>query len=116
VSGENKITRLKRVIERDRTAVAMACASIRQALVAREWMREGRGSYSWDDDRWMAEFGVALDEIYLSLAQLRAIASDLTDSPVTQTEVDAARASLKIVPPQLVPAPHQAAERRGEGE
>lgn len=83
--------RLRRVIERDRSRVSEVIYAVRKAIIAREWLRLGRGSYEYDDDRWKDEFGKALDEIQISLEPLRQIACDLSDSPVIRSEVIRAR-------------------------
>ncbi len=89
-----EIERLQAVNEQDRTAVAEGLQTIFQAIKGREWLRLGRGSYEWDDDRWKDEFGAALDEIWDALEPLRQIAGNLKDCPATQAAVDAARAQM----------------------
>lgn len=82
---------LEAVIERDRTEVARGVHGIKAALHNYAWLTEGRGSYEWDDDRWRDEFGRAVDLVLERLAPLERIAGDLSDSPKTQGEVEAAR-------------------------
>lgn len=89
VYGE--INRLKAVIERDRWAVATIWFGIKKAIAAREWLRLGRDSYCYDDDRWKDEFGAAISEIETACEPLRRIAGDLSDSPVKWEDVIAAR-------------------------
>jgi hypothetical protein len=54
------VARLQAIIERDRTAVARGTVAVRNAIKAREWLRLGRGSYEYDDDRWRDEFGALI--------------------------------------------------------
>jgi hypothetical protein len=50
-------------LEAQRTSLCNPLKAIRDAIKAREWLRLGRGSYEWDDDRWRDEFGDAIDAI-----------------------------------------------------
>jgi len=90
-----EIERLRRGNERERTAVADAIGKIRSAIGARAWLRESRGSYAWDDARYQAEFGAALDEIDAALDPLRKIAADWSDCPTDPLEIAAIRALSK---------------------
>lgn len=90
-SDAEAVAALKRAIERDRSTVAVAVTAIKRTLAGKEWLREGRGNYEWNDDRWMKEFGDAIDDIRTALEPLRKVAADLTNSPTTQAEVQAAR-------------------------
>lgn len=91
MSDQEENTRLKGVIERDRSRVADTMARMRKALLAREWLRLGRGSYEWDDDRWRDEFAQAWNELWNATESLKTIAADLSDSPATHAEAVAAR-------------------------
>lgn len=86
-----EIKRLQAIIERDRTEVSKGVVAMRNVLQGREWLTEGRGPYEWNDDNWYKEFAAASDEMYEALKPLEKIAADLSDSPKTQIEVDAAR-------------------------
>lgn len=81
--------------ERDRTAYARFVASLRAWSNRWSWLREGRGPYEWDDDRWREEFGRAQQEIVTMANRLEknAHATDLRDCPTTQEAVAAARAA-----------------------
>ncbi len=94
VARRQEIARLKAVNERDRSAIAAGLDTIEKALRAREWLRLGRGSYEWDDDRWKDEFGAAYDEILAALEPLRQIGGDHTDCPVSQAAIQATRAEM----------------------
>lgn len=94
VASEAELSRLQAVIERDRTRCADIHTKIQDVLRGREWLRLGRGSYEWNDDRWKDEFGQAIDEIQEAVKPLASIACDLTDSPRKPEEVKAARASM----------------------
>lgn len=87
--------RLEAVIERDRCAVADAMNKIRKTLMAREWLRLGRGSYSWNDDRWRDEFAAAWQEIWDATEALVKIAADKSDSPVTLAAALAAARAME---------------------
>lgn len=89
------IERLQAVNERDRTQVAIGVNAVTEAIRKREWLRLGRGSYEWNDDRWMDEFGHAIDEIHAALNELRKVSLDHSDCPVSREDVLKARAALK---------------------
>jgi hypothetical protein len=86
------VERLWAIIERDRTAVAHGVREVRKAVTEHEWLRLGRGSYEYDDERWKDEFGDALDTIERAMEPLRIVAANLRDSPVETEAVAAARA------------------------
>ena len=86
--------RLIAVNEHDRTHVADGIEEVMAALKSREWLRLGRGSYEWDDDRWKDEFGEAFDEIVKAMDRLRTVAGDFSDCPSTQAAVFTARANM----------------------
>jgi hypothetical protein len=85
------VERLRAIIERDRTEVARGIGAVRNEIRAREWLRLGRGSYEYNDDRWRDEFGAAIDAIEAAMEPLRKVASNLRDSPVTAEAIAAAR-------------------------
>lgn len=88
------VERLQAIIERDRTEVARGLRAVKEAIRGHEWLRLGRGSYEYDDDRWKDEFGEALDAIEQAMEPLRSVASNLNDSPVEAEAVAAARADF----------------------
>jgi len=90
-TAEAQLKASKAANERDRTVVAEGIIGIERALKAHEWLRLGRGSYEWDDDKWKDEFGIAFDAVHAALTPLRKVASDLTNCPTTTAEVTAAR-------------------------
>ena len=90
----SEVARLRRVLERDRAAVATVLNRIKQVIDGRQWLTEGRGSYAYDDDRWMDEFGGAIREIEQAAEPLRAIARDWSDCPEDDPEIRAARAEV----------------------
>jgi hypothetical protein len=93
-------------LERDRTRVADAYNGIMKAISSRSWLRESRGSYEWNDDRWMGEFGEAIDEIEAAAAPLRKIAADWSGCPTDPAEIKAARAALSSPAPGNGEADH----------
>ena len=89
---DDEIKRLKAVNERDRSQVAEVFNEIMEAIRRREWLRLGRGSYEYDDDRWRGEFSQAIDEVVAAAEPLRKIAADWSDCPTDPKEIAAARA------------------------
>lgn len=67
--------------ERDKSLVYIAITALDKELAGRDWLRESRGSYEWDDDRWHAEFGDAVDAIVAATQPLRKIKGNLTNCP-----------------------------------
>jgi hypothetical protein len=59
-AAEDEITRLRSLIDRDRTGLAAAIDRMVKEASGRLWIVEGRGSYEWDDDRYRKEAGDAL--------------------------------------------------------
>lgn len=90
-----KIESLENTLERDRSAVAEGIQAIRDAIKRREWLRLGRGSYEWDDERWKDEFGSAIDEIFAALKPLRKVAADWSDCPTDAERILKARAEAE---------------------
>ena len=88
----DEIERLKAVNERDRSQVATVFNAIMEAIRRREWLRLGRGSYEYDDDRWRDEFSQATDEVIEAAKLLQRIAADWSDCPTDPKEIAAARA------------------------
>lgn len=86
-----EIARLHAVIERDRTAVATGAQAITTAISSYRWLTNSRGSYEWDDDRWMKEFSDAVAAIEKALDPLRRITVDTSDCPANWADVVAAR-------------------------
>lgn len=82
---------LRSVFERDRSIVATALTGIKKAIRAHEWLRLGRGSYEYNDERWRDEFGAAIDGIESALEPLKTLAGDWSDCPTDRAEIIAAR-------------------------
>ncbi len=80
------------ILEAERTKVADAVNALKKAIRQREWLRLGRGSYEWDDDRWRDEFSAAVEEVWEAIKPLEKIASDLKGCPKTWDDVVKARA------------------------
>jgi hypothetical protein len=85
------VERLRAIIERDRTGVAQGVRAVRKAITEHEWLRLGRDSYEYDDERWKDEFGDALDAIERAMEPLRVVAANLRDSPIEAEAIAAAR-------------------------
>ncbi len=92
-----EIKRLEAIIERERSAASRWIGRIRAEIGKRRDMTLSRGSYEWDDDEYRKEFGWALDALAgaLDKAAKETNYRDLSDSPRTQDEVDAARAASR---------------------
>lgn len=82
-------------IEHDRTSLCSPIAAMRKALQSREWLRLGRGSYEWNDDRWRDEFAEACNEIYAAIEPLQKVASDWTHCSRDGKSVESARINWK---------------------
>lgn len=81
-------------LDTERYKVAIGVQAILRAVQGRKWLSEpGRGSYTYDDERYQAEFGAALDEIETALDPLRKIARDWSDCPRDPLRVAANRAA-----------------------
>jgi hypothetical protein len=84
--------RLRDLLDTERYKVAIGVQAIRKALDGRRWLSEaGRGSYTYDDERYQQEFGAAIDEIDAALEPLRQIAGDWSDCPTDPLRVAANR-------------------------
>ena len=92
MDNADEIERLKAMNERDRTTVADGVTAIFEAIRAHEWLRLGRGSYEWDDDRWRDEFSAAIDKIMEAMKPLQRVASDWDGCPMDRPTILAARA------------------------
>lgn len=82
-------------LEYDRTRCADAVTAINKALDCRFWLTEGRGSYSWDDDRYREEFRVAAAAILDAIKPLRAMMASFASCPKTSAEIAKARIDMK---------------------
>ena len=109
-----EVERLRGVIERERTWSNEWITRVRAEIRNRRGISQSRGSYEWDDDEYMKEFGAALDAIEngLDKATRDTNCRSWTDCPTTQEKVDAARAGLFAA--TTPPAPVTAAGRVGE--
>jgi len=80
-------------LEHDRTLVAECVTRIKKELESYQWLTEGRGSYEWDDDRWMEEFKTARKAIREALEPMVKIAADWSNCPKKWDDVQKARAA-----------------------
>ena len=90
-ASEAEVGRLRDKLESDRAIVCDGLHEIGDAIKSVEWLRLGRGSYEWDDDRWKDEFGTAIDAIFVSLDPLRRVAGDWTDCSRDPRDIKRAR-------------------------
>lgn len=58
-----EVERLRAALDRDKTGLAAALAEITAEVKGRRWICQGRGSYTYDDDRYRREAGFAFDAI-----------------------------------------------------
>ncbi|GLO78526.1 hypothetical protein [Sulfitobacter pontiacus] len=83
---------LMRVIEGDRSEIALALSNMRKAIASRYWLIEGRGSYTYEDDvQYRREFAEALSEIEAQLDALSKVARDWSNCPTDQAQIGRAR-------------------------
>ena len=87
----SEVERLQDTLERERSQVATGIGAVKEAIRKREWLRLGRGSFEWDDERWKDEFGHAIDEILQAMEPLRSIACDWSDCPTDRERIKRAR-------------------------
>ena len=92
--ARSEVERLQDTLERERSQVATGIGAVKEAIRKREWLRLGRGSFEWDDERWKDEFGHAIDEILEAMEPLRSIACDWSDCPTDRERIKRARATL----------------------
>ena len=92
VEAETKV--LREALERDRSNVARYVTAVKKELESRDWLREGRGSYEWDDDRWHAEFEAATTAIWKAIEPLARIAADWSNCSRDPEDITKARAAL----------------------
>lgn len=84
--------RLRDLLDTERYKVAIGVQAIARAVQGRQWLSQpGRGSYTYDDERYQQEFGAALDEILEALKPLHAVAQDWSDCPRDPLRVAANR-------------------------
>lgn len=89
-----EVERLQDLLDIERYRVAIALQDIKRAIGGRCWLAEGgRGSYTYDDERYQQEFGHALDEIDAAMKPLQAIARDWSDCPRDPLRVAANRSA-----------------------
>lgn len=87
-----EVERLQAVIERDRSTVCQAMNEMEVRFNHYSHLAEfGRGSYSWDDDRYVKEFGDALEHFREGMTPFRKIARDWSDCPTDPEKIKAAR-------------------------
>lgn len=92
---EAELNAAKEQLEWDRTQCADFLTNLHKCMDSRFWLTEGRGSYTWDDDRYRAEFKEAASELLVALRPLREMAANLTSRLQTTAEVVQARIDLK---------------------
>jgi hypothetical protein len=82
-------------LEFDRTTCHNFINALDAALDGRFWLTEGRGSYSWDDDRYRAEFHDAAVALRSILDPMRKMAKNLSSRLPTTEAVMKARVDLE---------------------
>lgn len=80
--AEKLLADIRNKLDTERYKVAYCLQEMRKAIDRRRWLSEpGRGSYTYDDERYQQEFGEALNELNAALDPMRKIASDWSDCP-----------------------------------
>jgi len=98
-SGQDtKLKETQAMLEYDRTKVAECITRIKKTLDGYDWLITGRGSYSWNDDRWHEEFRRASESIREDLEPMEKIAADWRNCPTKAEDIRAARSAT--------PGPH----------
>lgn len=91
----------KRVVEAesanelDRSRIPVAMTELNAAVRSRDWVLDGRGPYSWDDDDYRAEFSLWVQDVKKAVTFFARIASDWHGCPMDQAEIRHARAALE---------------------
>ena len=98
----SEVERLQDTLERERSQVATGIGAVKEAIRKREWLRLGRGSFEWDDERWKDEFGHAIDEILQAMEPLRSIACDWSDCPTDRERIKRARETAPAIDGELL--------------
>lgn len=94
-SAEKELAAAKEQLEFDRTTCHNFLKALDKALDGRFWLTEGRGSYSWDDDRYRSEFHDATVALRAILDPMRKMAQNLSSRLPTTEDVVNARIDLK---------------------
>ena len=96
IAQAREAEKLRDKLDTERYKVAYGVQAVRKAIEGRQWLSEpGRGSYTYDDERYQQEFGAALDEISTALKPLQMIARDWTDCPTDPLRVTANREAAR---------------------
>jgi hypothetical protein len=82
-------------LEKDRTRIIDGVNGLSDALKRRQWLLTSRGSYEWDDERFVQEFRDAIEEIDKAVEPLRVIGADKSNCPQTTAEVIKSRIDLE---------------------
>lgn len=91
-----KLKEAQAMLEYDRTKIAEFITRLKKTLDGYDWLITGRGSYSWDDDRWHDEFRRASESIREDLEPLERIAADWHNCPTKAEDIKAAREAATV--------------------
>lgn len=85
--ADRLVGELQNALDRDKTGLAGALAKIREEVKGRRWICEGRGPYTYDDDRYRQETGFALDAIEKLAADALAASGKLAHETLTEKRI-----------------------------
>ncbi len=78
-------------LESQRYSLADPLFKIRKSIKEHEWLRLGRGSYEYDDDKWRDEFGCAITKIEEAIEPIEKIMKDWSNCPTDSARLLEAR-------------------------
>ena len=95
VELKRRVTEAEAANELDRSRIPVAITELNAAIRSREWVLDGRGPYSWDDDDYRAEFSLWFRDVKKAVEPFARIATDWHGCPLDPTEIRHARAVLE---------------------
>jgi len=98
--GTEGLAKLRAALEADAADLWKVTNAIKDAIQARRWVTDTRGSYAWDDQRYMDETRLAFEEVLAII--------DTVQPPASKRYLEVMGATDA--------APLRAGESRGEGE
>jgi hypothetical protein len=93
--SSQRLMAAKEQLEFDRTKCAEFVTALDKAIDGRFWLTEGRGSYTWDDDRYRDEFRDAAKELLAAVAPIRSMAINMAARLESTDQVIQARRDIK---------------------
>ena len=90
-------SRLRKIIERDRHVYFGLVERVKKTLGQHEWLRLGRGSYVYDDNRWRDEFKTMFEGVMADVATMELVSRDMQGCPCSPEEVRAAKCEAAVI-------------------